>query len=65
MDVKRAKQIKRDELALGGLVLDLWRQLGADVEQRENKSVKAVKDVRIATVTNNKLLTLKQAALLL
>lgn len=35
MDVKRAKQIKRDELALGGLVLDLWRRLGANAEQRE------------------------------
>lgn len=43
VDVKRGKQIKRDELALGGLVLDLWRQLGADAEQRENKAVKAVK----------------------
>lgn len=41
MDVKRAKQIKRDELTLGGLVLDLWRQLGANAEQRE-KSVKVI-----------------------
>lgn len=37
MDVKAGKQIKRDELALAGLGLDLWR---------ENKSVKAARTPR-------------------
>lgn len=40
---KAGKQIKRDELALGGLVLDLWGQLRVSAKQRVHKSVKAVK----------------------
>lgn len=37
------KQIKRDELALGGLVSDLWRPLGEDAEPRHKQVNKAVR----------------------
>ena len=44
---KAGKQIKRDELALCGLVLDLWRQFGADVEAREKQVCQSCKDIHI------------------
>lgn len=37
---KAGKQIKRDELALGGLILDLWSRAEARAEHRETSQTK-------------------------
>lgn len=56
MDVKRAKQIKRDELTLGGLGLDLWRQLGANAaEERKQVCQNYSLDEHIVAVTKTPL----------
>lgn len=62
VDVKRGKQIKRDELALGGLVLDLWRQLGAKCRAERKQGCQSCEDILIVRAAH-KLLQLKDATI--